>query len=314
MVAARPAPFGIQSLRTHDHTEAEAAVSGVHPLQVDRLSPGPAAAEFVQIELDEVTVVAGNYGGPIHSRGEVRSDQTLIGLQMAVSPGYWNGRSFQQDAAWIYGPGAEHDGVGLEPTYFAAVGVPASLADVLRDDATPPRPLQVSLGSQTESLRGVIADLVDLAATAAQHDQAGGQSAALARPSLIDELAAVLRRGHHATRLDRGAAARIVEHCLQAADHLGPQPSPLDLGAATGLSDRRIRAAFNERLGVPVATYFRYRALHAAHRELIAAEPGHTTVATVATRWGFWHLGRFARRYDDQFGESPSATLRTTWE
>lgn len=131
-MASRLAPFTVREVVTDEHTEAESAVTGV-PLQVDRLSTSTAPARFVQLGLGEVSVVAGDYGGPIHSRGAVDGGQALVGLQMDACPGHWNGRPFQQDAAWIYGPGAEHDGVGLQPTYFAAVGIPAPLADALRD-------------------------------------------------------------------------------------------------------------------------------------------------------------------------------------
>lgn len=300
-------------MRLQDHSQAESAVDSVEPLQVDRLSRGTATAEFVQIGLGDVAVIAGNYGGPIHSRGLVRSDQALVGLQMAPSAGHWNGQPFRQDAAWIYGAGAEHDGVGLEPTYFAAVGVPAPLADALRSDPVTAGQVQLSTGPHAESLRVLLIDLVDLArTTATRAQQLEPQVAAPARAALIDRLAVTLRLGHEADRLDRGAAARVVDCCLQAADHLGPQPSPVDLSAALGLTDRRIRAAFNERFGVPVATYFRHRALHAAHRDLVHARSGETTVANVATRWGFWHLGRFAQRYRDQFGVPPSTTLNAT--
>jgi AraC-like DNA-binding protein len=34
------------------------------------------------------------------------------------------------------------------------------------------------------------------------------------------------------------------------------------------------------------------------------------TVAAVAHRWGFAHLGRFASAYRCRFGEPPSDTLR----
>jgi AraC family ethanolamine operon transcriptional activator len=33
-------------------------------------------------------------------------------------------------------------------------------------------------------------------------------------------------------------------------------------------------------------------------------------VADIAIRWGFWHMGQFARDYRAMFGELPSETLK----
>ena len=49
--------------------------------------------------------------------------------------------------------------------------------------------------------------------------------------------------------------------------------------------------------------------LHEVRRQLIHAPAG-TTVADVALMLGFSHLGRFAREYQQLFGQLPSATLR----
>jgi transcriptional regulator GlxA family with amidase domain len=57
-------------------------------------------------------------------------------------------------------------------------------------------------------------------------------------------------------------------------------------------------------------TYLREVRLTRAHDELQRAEPGEVSVAEVAARWGFTHLGRFGVTYRSKFGVAPSRTLR----
>ncbi len=56
--------------------------------------------------------------------------------------------------------------------------------------------------------------------------------------------------------------------------------------------------------------YLKQKRLEAARRTLLTAEPLTTSVTEVATQWGFFHLGRFARDYRQLFGELPSETLK----
>jgi AraC-like DNA-binding protein len=82
-----------------------------------------------------------------------------------------------------------------------------------------------------------------------------------------------------------------------------------ELCAAVGVSDRTLRACCHEHLAMGPKRFLLLRRLHLAHRALCDAAPGATTVTEVATRLGFWELGRFAGAYRGMFGEAPSATL-----
>ena len=82
------------------------------------------------------------------------------------------------------------------------------------------------------------------------------------------------------------------------------------LAQKTGLSARALQRSFARAGELPPMTYLRHVRLHRAHAELLNADPRSVTVTAVASRWGFLHFGRFAQQYYQQFGESPSVTLR----
>lgn len=83
-----------------------------------------------------------------------------------------------------------------------------------------------------------------------------------------------------------------------------------DLAQVASSSVRALENAFKRFRGcTPMEAVLRRRLVR-ARRVLQTAAPG-TTVTSVATEHGFFHLGRFAVRYREAFGEPPSATLRT---
>jgi AraC-like DNA-binding protein len=86
--------------------------------------------------------------------------------------------------------------------------------------------------------------------------------------------------------------------------------SVLDLAQLAGVSVRALQAIFHRHTGLTPIAYLRELRLACVHDELRHAEPAETTVAQVAHRWGFSHLGRFAAAYREKYGVPPSATLR----
>jgi len=83
-----------------------------------------------------------------------------------------------------------------------------------------------------------------------------------------------------------------------------------DLAAIAGMSVRSLQEGFRRHVGCAPMAYLQQERLVRAHDSLRRADPMRVTVAAVAHRWGFAHLGRFASSYRTRFGESPSETLR----
>jgi transcriptional regulator GlxA family with amidase domain len=83
-----------------------------------------------------------------------------------------------------------------------------------------------------------------------------------------------------------------------------------DVVASSGVSLRTLYHGFHTCHGVAPMTWLKQRRLSKVHDELRLADPGAVNVTEVATRWGFFHLGRFAADYRARFGLLPSQTLR----
>ncbi|MGT2425566.1 helix-turn-helix transcriptional regulator [Amnibacterium kyonggiense] len=107
-----------------------------------------------------------------------------------------------------------------------------------------------------------------------------------------------------APRAVRRAVAYLEEHALDAV-------AVPDVAMAARVSVRSLQALFRRHLGVSPVEHLHAIRLEAARKELLAGlGEGGTTVRTVAERWGFGNSGRFARLYQERFGERPSETLR----
>jgi AraC family transcriptional regulator, ethanolamine operon transcriptional activator len=80
--------------------------------------------------------------------------------------------------------------------------------------------------------------------------------------------------------------------------------SVAELSMRLDVSRRTLQNAVNSTLDMNPVTLLRALRLSEARREIVAA----ASITEVATRWGFWHFGYFARDYRAMFGELPSQT------
>ena len=109
-------------------------------------------------------------------------------------------------------------------------------------------------------------------------------------------------------RIPRSEIVERVDAFLR--ENLGETVTIAELSRIAGVSERTLRAAFHDVVGVSPKQHVIRQRLQAARAALSAAEPGTTTVTDVAMSYGFLELGRFAGRYRNTFGEAPSRTLR----
>ncbi|EPR10937.1 hypothetical protein L905_20285 [Agrobacterium sp. TS43] len=82
-----------------------------------------------------------------------------------------------------------------------------------------------------------------------------------------------------------------------------------DIAVAAKVSVRTLQQGFREFQNTTPMAYLQDIRLAAAHDDLLHCDPG-LSVADIACKWGFSHMGRFAADYSRRFGQLPSQTRR----
>lgn len=113
----------------------------------------------------------------------------------------------------------------------------------------------------------------------------------------------------HSPSTAPSAAAKLAEELIQA--RLTEPITIGEIAGEVGISIRALQRGFVRYFGVSPSQYLRIQRLRRAHADLVAGDPTTTSVADVAARWGFVHLGRFAAQYRREYQQSPSVTLRS---
>ena len=133
------------------------------------------------------------------------------------------------------------------------------------------------------------------------------------RDMLLTNVLMLLPNSHTDMLHYRPVSAAVPHYVKRARDYIHAHAQTSikleDLAGHAGAGYRTLQTAFNATFGMSPMAYVKAVRLTSAHNDLLAAEDG-VTVADVAVKWGFLHVGRFAQSYAKQFGEAPSQTLR----
>jgi AraC-like DNA-binding protein len=129
--------------------------------------------------------------------------------------------------------------------------------------------------------------------------------------ALIEAMVDVLaNREEHDDSLAHGRHAIVMRCFRRVVEESSEEPLYIpEICKAIRVSERTLRMCCQEYLGMGPKRYLLLRRMHLVRRVLRQAATDETSVTDIATRYGFWHLGRFAVEYHSLFGESPSATL-----
>ena len=176
-----------------------------------------------------------------------------------------------------------------------------------------PLDLSTAPGQSWRDLLNVLDRECDAPSGLATHVLAGRRLEQL----ILDGL--LLAHPHNYTEaLEANARPALPRTVRRAMELLEEQPrrewTTSSLAAELFISVRSLQDGFRRHLGRPPMVYLREVRLGRVRDELLQADPDAATIGSIAVRWGFLHLGRFAALYRSTFDEYPSATLhRTTY-
>jgi AraC-like DNA-binding protein len=102
-------------------------------------------------------------------------------------------------------------------------------------------------------------------------------------------------------------AIRVAIDIIESEAHLPLTISTL--ASRSCVSVRSLQQGFQRHLGVSPMAYLRNVRLRRAHETLLESDPATATVSSVAYRWGFTNLGRFAAAHTIRYREPPAKTL-----
>ena len=233
-----------------------------------------------------------------------------------------DGRDVPEDVVCLWPAGARVSIVALRPADLVVVSVAEPTLTALATEATGlSRPVAAAasffVGQEEVARVRALAFRVLEEAEAARPAGLSPEASSSLEQALLGEVVALatdprFARPSGTSRIDRRTVLEKVERLLDA------RPSEpvyvADLCEATGLAERTLRFILVEQYGTSPIRLLRCRRLCQLRRHLRAEGGGAGSLARIASRFGFRHMGTLAADYRALFGDLPSETRRASGE
>ena len=257
--------------------------------------------------------------GRYHARGSIPSGHTILQFDYASdAPRRINGLTLDADAFLVSHGGMHFDITSSEHHHGMALSLPTALmADALSRRVPGAealiRPASLQIVTRGETRAAGIRALARSMILQNEKPDVFGLSQ-FAYGDFIDALVGALTQSLQDAEASRGRRTtyqrlpivRRVESFMRV--NLGEPILLHDLCIAGRASERAVEYAFRDVYGVGAKQDLKLLRLNEVRRQLKRLPPDVETVAEIAHRHGFWHMGHFSTGYRRLFGETPQTT------
>ena len=247
----------------------------------------------------------------VHQVGAAPSGTLTFGLPKPEGLASWLHTPAPRLPLVCFGAGQEFDGVSEGGFAAHTVSIGRAEFELLADDfglrASPDtgQPSVLDLDSKPKAARHLSRKLEDFSRKMSDGAAPEEEEEELALALLLVTAQASTRRDTSTSRM----RTRVLRRALEIMDDRADDPPGMrELCVLCNTSLPTLQRAFLERFGMGPKAYLTALRMNRTRHDLLARTCG-KRVADAANRWGFWHMGQFAKDYRKIFNCLPSHDL-----
>lgn len=307
----------------HDFDEFCESINGVESKMLLR-NPERRVWTIDAVDIDGIDLQIGRLGSGNIARGQLRPDGFMLYVPLTNGIEYTaNGEVVDRQSCAVLEPGCEFCISTKVEHDWCAVFLPTQMLQQNRTGLEPfldsvrhtCRVTALDPASIIE-LRTIVQQIMSMAAAHPEFESTLAARNAAARLFKVASSSLGIAESQSARTILREGRPKIprdqlIQNTMKIVEQQGKEHVSIsDLTAAANVSERTLRAAFQEYFGVGPTRFVILHQLNKVHRVLKAANHEESTVSRILMDHGEYAFSRFAARYKRLFGESPSQTLR----